>query len=89
LLVDGGKAQFNVAKQIIQNNKNFKNTKIGALAKGKQNLFIDNSLKPIALKQLPLETKLFLMSLQDEAHRFAVSYYHIVYRKRNLEGKVY
>ena len=89
LLVDGGKAQFNVAKQIIQNNKNFKNTKIGALAKGKQNLFIDNSFKPIALKQLPLETKLFLMSLQDEAHRFAVSYYHIVYRKRNLEGKVY
>lgn len=59
------------------------------MAKGKRMLFIENTKQYLQWKNLPDETRLFLISLQDEAHRFAVAYHHLVYKKRNLEGKTY
>jgi len=59
------------------------------MAKGKENLFIENTNNHIPFKDLPNETRLFLISLQDEAHRFAIAYHHLVYKKSNLEGKEY
>jgi excinuclease UvrABC nuclease subunit len=88
-LIDGGPAQLNIAKNIFEKNKKFNKTKIGSMAKGKQNLFIENTSTYIPFKELSDETRLFLISLQDEAHRFAISYHHLVYKKRNLEGKIY
>ncbi len=89
LLIDGGPAQLNIAKSVFDNLKKFHKTRLGSMAKGKENLFIKTINQHISFKDLPSETKLFLISLQDEAHRFAITYHHLVYKKRNLEGKTY
>ena len=93
ILIDGGKAQLNIAiktkqsmtllmRSSIQSHK-MKNIKIMAIAKGRQELFIENKKDPIPLKQLPQEIYNLIKRLDDEAHRFAISY-HKVLRKKNL-----
>ncbi len=80
ILIDGGKGQLNVAVK-IKKIKSLK-VKVMALAKGKQELFIEGQ-NPIPLKQLPQETYNLIKSLDDEAHRFAISY-HRSLRNKNL-----
>ena len=95
MLIDGGKAQLNAALE-IKNSKNYlkiskrtlrgasnKNLKIISIAKGKQELFIEDKLKPIPLKSLPREIYNLIKQLDSEAHRFAISY-HKKLRKKNL-----
>lgn len=76
ILIDGGKAQLNVAVKSKMENPNFKKIKIIALAKRKNELFIENEKKPIPLKALPREFFNLILQLRDEAHRFAIKYYH-------------
>ncbi|MEK7080470.1 MAG: UvrB/UvrC motif-containing protein, partial [Patescibacteria group bacterium] len=101
ILIDGGKAQLNIAIKIKnevkkesltlslrsysqgQSFKNIKNIKIMAFAKGRQELFIEGREKPIPLKQLPQEVYNLIKWLDDEAHRFAITY-HKKLRKKNL-----
>lgn len=80
ILIDGGKAQLNVA--INSKSKN-SNIKVISIAKGRQELFIENHKKPIPLKELPQEIFNLIKNLDDEAHRFAVTY-HKKLRKQNL-----
>ena len=54
-----------------------------AFAKGRQELFIEGREKPIPLKQLPQEVYNLIKWLDDEAHRFAITY-HKKLRKKNL-----
>jgi excinuclease ABC subunit C len=80
ILIDGGKAQLNIA---INSKPQNSNIKILSIAKGRQELFIENKENPIPLKDLPQEIYNLVKNLDDEAHRFAVTY-HKKLRKQNL-----
>lgn len=94
VLIDGGKAQLNIAikckNQISKSKmkiKNLKFIKIISIAKGRQELFIESRKSPIPLKKLPQEIYNLIKYLDDEAHRFAIAY-HKKLRKRaqGLDG---
>lgn len=78
LLIDGGKAQLNAALSI---------TKIPAmaLAKRRNELYMNNLEKPILLKTLPREVFNLILQLRDEAHRFARKY-HLKLREVDAFG---
>ncbi len=82
ILIDGGIAQLNIAKK-IKNNLKIKNLKIIAIAKGRQQLFIEERKEPIPLKNLPQDIYNLIKNLDNEAHRFAITY-HKKLRKKNL-----
>jgi excinuclease ABC subunit C len=82
MLIDGGIAQLNVAIKAKNATPTTKTIKIISIAKGKQELLIENKPK-IPLKNLPQEVYNVIVALDDEAHRFAVSY-HKKLRKRAL-----
>lgn len=79
ILIDGGKAQLNVAKKAVKGLK----IRVISLAKGKKNVFIDNKKEPLPLKEVPDSLKFFILRLDDEAHRFAIQY-HRKLRKKEL-----
>ncbi len=58
-------------------------TKVISIAKGRQELFIEGKNEPIPLKDLPQEIYNLIKQLDDEAHRFAITY-HKTLRKKNL-----
>lgn len=88
ILIDGGKAQLNVALKIV-NSLKIENRKLKiivmSIAKGRQELFIEGKDKPVPLKELPQEIYNLIKRLDDEAHRFAITY-HKKLRKKNLLG---
>jgi len=46
-----------------------------ALAKKKNQLFIENKKDPILLKNLSREIFNLILKMRDEAHRFAITYH--------------
>jgi excinuclease ABC subunit C len=82
ILIDGGKAQLNVALSLLE--KLEKRPKVIALAKKKNDLFLEGEKNPIPLKILPREIFNLILNLRNEAHRFAISY-HRKLRKKFLE----
>lgn len=86
ILIDGGRGQLNAALEIKNSFKisNLKlKIKVISIAKGRQELFIENREDAIALNNLPQEVKNLILSLDAEAHRFAITY-HKKLRKKNL-----
>jgi len=81
ILIDGGKPQLNAAGKAIKSR-----IPTIAIAKRKNELFIEGRKKPILLKSLPREVFNLILQLRDEAHRFAISYHHRL-RKRGLLEK--
>jgi len=79
ILIDGGKAQLNVAIQAKGN----RNIKVMSIAKGRQEFFIEGQKFPTPLKNLPQEIYNLIKSLDEEAHRFAITY-HRKLRKKSL-----
>ncbi len=87
ILIDGGKAQLNAALQCLKwEIKQGKRVKAAALAKKKNELFIEGREKPILLKNLPREVFNLILQLRDEAHRFAISYHKRLREKVLLES---
>jgi excinuclease ABC subunit C len=80
ILIDGGKAQFNIAKKVCSQLK----IKIMAIAKKHNELFVEDRKKPILLKTMPRQTFNIVLQMRDEAHRFAQSYHHKL-RETNLK----
>jgi len=88
ILIDGGKAQLNVGIYALQQYKSVKSASISvlALAKRKNELYIENRKRPILLKTLPRPIFNLILQLRDEAHRFAITY-HRKLRKKALFRK--
>ena len=83
ILIDGGKAQLNVAIKSKIQIPNSKKIRLMALAKKNNKLFIEGRKNPILLKRLPREVFNLILQLRDEAHRFAITY-HRKLRKKTL-----
>lgn len=85
ILIDGGIAQLNAALRCLTSG--VKHIKVIALAKKKNELFIEGRKNPILLKNLPREIFNLILQLRDEAHRFALTY-HRKLRRIDLRPKV-
>src|SRR3989344_4893800 len=83
ILMDGGIAQLNIGIKVKNQNLITKNIKVISIAKKYKELFIENRKKPILLKTLPQEIFNLIINLDDEAHRFAITY-HKKLRKKYL-----
>ncbi len=81
VVVDGGRGQLNIAKEVL-NSLNMETGVIG-LAKEFEQVFIPEVPIPIILPP-DSPALLLLQSVRDEAHRFAVKY-HRNLRKQNLQ----
>ncbi|MGC9031281.1 MAG: GIY-YIG nuclease family protein [Minisyncoccia bacterium] len=83
ILVDGGKGQLSAALKCKNYNFETKKIKIIALAKKKNELFIENQKEPILLKKLSIDLANLILRIRDEAHRFAI-FYHRKLREKKL-----
>lgn len=83
ILIDGGRGQLNVAQKTKNKEQGTRSITIMAIAKKKNELFIEGRKNPILLKSLPREIFNLILQLRDEAHRFAITYHHKL-RKRIL-----
>ncbi|MFH1582274.1 MAG: GIY-YIG nuclease family protein [bacterium] len=80
ILIDGGKPQLNAAKEIIKNK-----TKVISLAKKNEEIYVEGRKNPILAKILPRDVFNLILSMRDEAHRFAIAY-HKKLRQKSLLG---
>lgn len=85
ILIDGGIAQLNIGIKVKQQNSETKEIKVISIAKKYKELFIENRKKPILLKTLPQEIFNLIINLDDEAHRFAISYHRFLRNKKTME----
>lgn len=93
IVIDGGKGQLNIVKNIFQE-LNIVGVDIVALTKEegrhdkgmrKERIFLENSNEPLELSiRSPL--LFFLQTLRDEAHRIAIGYQRKVQRKHTLSS---
>ncbi len=83
ILIDGGIAQLNVAIRLKDLNLATRPIRVISIAKRNKELYIEGRKDPILLKSLPREIYNLVLSLDDEAHRFAITY-HKKLRKKNL-----
>ena len=84
ILIDGGIAQLNAALKVKSQKSKVKTIEVVALAKRKNELFIEGQKKPILLKTLPREIFNLVLQLRDEAHRFALIYHKKLREKKLL-----
>ena len=81
VIVDGGKLQVSVAKEIIESlNLNIKVIGLKKDDKHRTNTIIDTNLEEIKI-DIKSNLFLFLSKIQDEVHRYAISYH------RNIKSK--
>lgn len=79
ILIDGGKAQLNAAKEALDKsglNKKVNLIKLASLAKKENKLFLENKRMPIKLSSLAQSLEFLILFARDEAHRFAQKYHH-------------
>lgn len=86
ILIDGGKPQINAAIGLKSKISGLKPIKIIAIAKQKNELYIEGKVKPLLLKALSREISNLILQLRDEAHRFAIAY-HKKLRETKLVGR--
>lgn len=80
-LIDGGKAQFNIAEKVLEEQKTLPRPKIAAIAKRQEELHTEYGIFP--LKKMPRPLLHFIQYLRNEAHRFAIQY-HKLRRQKSL-----
>jgi len=83
ILIDGGKAQLNIGIKVKNQKTGTKKIKVLSIAKKYKELFIENRKKPILLETLPREIFNLIINLDNEAHKFAITY-HKKLRKKYL-----
>jgi len=83
MLIDGGIAQLNIAIKVKDSNLKTRSIKVISIAKRNKDLYIEGKDGFIPLKSLPREIYNLVLQLDDEAHRFAITY-HKKLRKKSL-----
>jgi excinuclease ABC subunit C len=81
ILIDGGIAQLNAALKVKSQKSKVKSIKIMALAKKKNELFIEGEKNSFFLKNLPREIFNLILKMRDESHRFAIKYHKTLREK--------
>jgi len=82
ILIDGGIGQLRAAETVLKQ-LNAPPVKIASIAKKQEEIFLQNSGKPLKLPANSPARKL-LQYVRDEAHRFAQHYFHILRGKKML-----
>jgi len=85
MLIDGGIAQLNIAIRVKDLNLKTRPIKVISIAKRNKDLYVEGRQNFIPLKTLPREIYNLVLQLDDEAHRFAITY-HKKLRKKSLLG---
>ncbi len=80
VLIDGGKGQLSSAVKVLQET-GFADIPLAGLAKENEDIYLPGESKPISLSADSAASKL-LQRLRDEAHRFAITYFQHVHKKR-------
>ena len=81
VLIDGGRGQLNAALSVLQETGS--SIAVASLAKENEEVFLPRRKKPVILPRSSPGLQL-LQRLRDEAHRFAISYYTKVHRKKTF-----
>jgi excinuclease ABC subunit C len=94
ILIDGGLGHLHAAEDALRElltaehaetaEKFINNLRIAAIAKREEEIYLQNSTKPLKLPRHSPALKL-LQYVRDEAHRFAQHYFHILRRKKLLD----
>jgi len=82
VLIDGGKGQLNAAREVLQE-AGLDSIPIASLAKENEEIFLPGQGNPVVLPKSAMGLKL-LQRLRDEAHRFAITYFQKVHKKRTF-----
>ncbi|MTI80512.1 MAG: excinuclease ABC subunit UvrC [Firmicutes bacterium] len=84
VIIDGGKGQLNVAREVMKR-LGVDDIPTFGLAKEEELLFHEDSSDPIVLPRKS-QSLYLVQRLRDEAHRFAVTYHRNLRTKRNLKS---
>ncbi len=86
LVVDGGKGQLGVAREVVEDLGLEDEIPVAALAKRFEEVYVPGRAEPVRIPRQS-EALYLLQRLRDEAHRFAVSY-HRQLRERRMTTSV-
>lgn len=75
-VIDGGKPQLNAVVSVLDREKPALSSRVVALAKREEELFIRGRSDSLRLDSLPPAVKFFFQYIRDESHRFAKRYHH-------------
>lgn len=75
LVVDGGRGQLSAALAAFKETGYVPSFAVAGLAKGRSEMFVAGHRNPISLNSLAPATRNMLISLKDEAHRFAITFH--------------
>jgi len=79
ILIDGGKGHLSAAQKVLQS-LGLK-LSVASIAKEKENIYTRTNKAPVNLKSDTPALNL-IRRIRDEAHRFAISYHHLLHRKK-------
>ncbi len=82
VLIDGGKGQLNAALSAM-GELGVTSVPVASLAKENEEIYVPKRFKPIVLPRSSPGLRL-LQRLRDEAHRFALGYYHKVHHRESF-----
>ncbi|MGC9334358.1 MAG: excinuclease ABC subunit UvrC, partial [Anaerolineae bacterium] len=87
VVVDGGKGQLNIAREVLQEFGLDDQVPVIGLAKQEEEVFVPERAEPL---QLPRNSEgLYLLQrIRDEAHRFAISYHRRVRGKQTIRSQL-
>lgn len=91
LLIDGGKGQLNIAREVIGEAGLSDSVALASIAKEKaeegEKVFLPGRKNPLALKRHD-PVLLFLMRVRDEAHRFGVTFHRRLRKNKDLSSEL-
>lgn len=86
ILIDGGKGQLSAALEVMKE-AGVDSIPCASIAKENEEVFLPQLAEPIVLP--PHSAALyFLQRVRDEAHRFALGYYHKVHRRESFASEL-
>lgn len=84
ILIDGGKGQLHAAQEVLQEMET-DSLPIASIAKEREEIFLPQNAEPLLLPRN--SPALYLVQrLRDEAHRFALGYFHRLHRRESVRS---